>query len=89
MNRPGSDEVTRGEAERLEYDLDSRIIEFSGDAKFSESGNQIASSFIAYNIAEQRINAESSGQGDDKVKITFTPQESTMDETPDAEVENP
>ena len=89
MNRPGSDEVTRGEAERLEYDLDSRIIEFSGDAKFSESGNQIASSFIAYNIAEQRINAESSGEGDDKVKITFTPQESTMDETSDAEVEDP
>lgn len=89
MNRPGSEELTRGEAERLEYNLDSRIIEFSGNAKFSESGNQISSSFIAYNIAEQRINAESSGEGDDKVKITFTPQESDVVETPDAEVENP
>jgi lipopolysaccharide transport protein LptA len=89
MNRPDSDDLTRGEAERLEYNLDSRIIEFSGNAKFSENGNQIASSFIAYNIAEQRINAESSGEGDDKVKITFTPQESNADETPDAEVENP
>ncbi len=89
MHRPGSDDVTRGQAERLEYDLTNRIIEFSGNAKFSESGNQIASSFIAYNIAQQRINAESSGEGGDKVKITFTPQESTADETPDTEVDNP
>jgi len=89
MNRIDSDDITRGEAERLEYNLDSRIIEFSGNAKFSESGNQISSSFIAYNIAEQRINAESSGEGDDKVKITFTPQESGADEAPATEVENP
>ena len=92
MHRPDSDDITRGEAERLVYNLDTQIIEFSGDAKFSESGNQIASSFIAYNIAEQRINAESSG--DEKVKITFTPQDSntadtTADEEPDVEVENP
>jgi lipopolysaccharide export system protein LptA len=92
MSRPDSDDVTRGEAERLVYNLDTQIIEFSGDAKFSESGNQIASSFIAYNIAEQRINAESSG--DEKVKITFTPQDlntadTTADEEPDVEAENP
>jgi len=92
MHRPDSDDITRGEAERLVYNLDTQIIEFSGDAKFSESGNQIASSFIAYNIAEQRINAESSG--DEKVKITFTPQDSntadtTADEELDVEVENP
>ena len=92
MHRPDSDDITRGEAKRLVYNLDTQIIEFSGDAKFSESGNQIASSFIAYNIAEQRINAESSG--DEKVKITFTPQDSitadtTADEELDVEVENP
>jgi len=92
MHRPDSDNITRGEAERLVYNLDTQIIEFSGDAKFSESGNQIASSFIAYNIAEQRINAESSG--DEKVKITFTPQDlntadTTADEEPDVEIENP
>jgi len=92
MHRPDSGDITRGEAKRLVYNLDTQIIEFSGDAKFSESGNQIASSFIAYNIAEQRINAEFSG--DEKVKITFTPQDSntadtTADEEPDVEVENP
>jgi lipopolysaccharide transport protein LptA len=73
VRRPGSDEVTHAEAGLLEYNLDSGIVEFSEEAVFTEGGNQIASSFIAYNIKERRINAESSGEADDKVKITFTP----------------
>jgi len=75
VRRPDSEEPTQAQAGLLEYDLESGIIEFSGDAVFTEGGNQIASSFIAYNINERRINAQSSGEGDDKVKITFTPSE--------------
>lgn len=74
VQRPGSDELTHAEAGRLEYDITTGVIEFSDNAVFTEGGNQIASSFIAYNINERRINAQSSGNGDDKVKITFTPQ---------------
>jgi lipopolysaccharide transport protein LptA len=74
VRRPGSDENTHAEAGQLRYNLDTGIVEFSDNAVFTEGGNQIASSFIAYNIRERRINAQSSGQGDDKVKITFTPQ---------------
>ena len=74
VRRPGSDETTYAEAGLLEYNLETGVIEFSRDAVFTEGGNQIASSFIAYNISERRINAQSSGEGDDKVKITFTPQ---------------
>jgi lipopolysaccharide export system protein LptA len=74
VRRLGSDEVTYAEAGLLEYDLQTGVIEFSGNAVFTEGGNQIASSFIAYNINERRINAQSSGEGGDKVKITFTPQ---------------
>lgn len=75
VHRPGKDDVTRAQAKVLKYNLDTGIIEFSGDAVFTEGGNQIASSYIAYNIPDRRISAESSGSGDDKVKITFTPQE--------------
>ena len=82
VRRPGSAEETHARARRLKYNLDTGIIEFSGEAVFTEGGNQIASSFIAYNINERRVNAESSGDGDDKVKITFTPQEEAAgDET--------
>ncbi len=73
LRRPGSDEVTYAEAGRLEYDLKDGVVEFSEDAIITEGGNQISSSFLVYNILERRINAQSSGNGDEKVKITYTP----------------
>ena len=75
LQRPESDEITYAEAGRLEYDLGTGIVEFSDNAVITEGGNQISSSLLIYNIAEQRINAQSSGIGDEKVKITYTPVE--------------
>jgi lipopolysaccharide transport protein LptA len=72
MKRPGSEEVTYAEAGRLKYNLSTGVIEFSDEAKITESGNQISSSFLVYNITERRINAQSSGD-EEKVKITYTP----------------
>jgi lipopolysaccharide transport protein LptA len=73
LQRPGSDEITYAEANRLKYDLGTGVVEFSGNAVITEGGNQISSSFLVYNIPEQRINAQSSGDGDEKVKIIYTP----------------
>jgi lipopolysaccharide transport protein LptA len=73
LQRPESNEVTYAEAGRLEYDLGTGIVEFSDNAVITEGGNQISSSLLVYNITEQRINAQSSGIGDEKVKITYTP----------------
>jgi len=75
LKRPGSDGSTYAEAANLQYDIEDGVIEFSGNASITEGGNQISSSFLVYNINEQRINALSSGDGDSKVKITYTPQE--------------
>ncbi len=75
LQRPESDEVTYAEAGRLEYDLGTGIVEFSENAVITEGGNQISSSYLVYNITEQRIKAQSSANGDDKVKITYTPVE--------------
>jgi len=73
MQRPGSEETTYAEAGRLVYDFEKGVIEFSDQATITEGGNQISSSFLVYNILEQRINASSSGEGDPKVRITYTP----------------
>ncbi|MGI9270167.1 MAG: LptA/OstA family protein [Woeseiaceae bacterium] len=73
LRRLGSDEITYAEAGLLKYDLTTGIVEFSENAVITEGGNQISSSFLVYNIDEQRINAQSSGDGDEKVKITYTP----------------
>lgn len=83
IQRPGTDEKTYAEARQLKYNLSTGIVEFSGDAVLREGGNQVASSFLAYNIAERRFNAQSSGDGDDKVRITYTPKpEPQAEETP-------
>ena len=76
MQRPGSEVATHAEAGRLEYDFESGIIEFSGNATITEGGNQISSNYLVYNIEEQRINARSAGEGEPRVKIIYTPQDS-------------
>jgi lipopolysaccharide transport protein LptA len=73
LRRPESDEVTYAEAGQLDYDFSRGVIEFSGDAVITEAGNQISSNFLVYNIEEQRINAQSAGEGEPRVKITYTP----------------
>lgn len=87
LRRPGSEETTYAQAGKLKYDLNAGIVEFSGDAIITEGGNQISSSFLMYNIIEQRINAQSSADGDEKVKITVIPEtiptpETAGEETP-------
>ena len=73
MERPGTEQITYAEAGRLKYDFDAGVVEFSDNATITEGGNQIASNYLVYNIREQRINASSGGDGDPKVRITYTP----------------
>ena len=94
MQRPGSDDRTYAEAGKLVYNFDEGIVEFSDQATITEGGNQISSSFLVYNIREQRINASSGGEGDPKVRITYTPgpidavdQEKQEKEDPSGDVE--
>jgi lipopolysaccharide transport protein LptA len=73
LTRTAADDVTYAEAGNLKYDVVKGIIEFSDQATITESGNEISSNFLVYNILERRINADSSGVGEDRVRITYTP----------------
>lgn len=73
LKRPGSEEITYAEAGQLKYDFDAGTVEFSEHATITEGGNQISSSYLVYNIIEQRIKAQSGGEGDPRVRITYTP----------------
>jgi lipopolysaccharide transport protein LptA len=75
MQRPGTDVVTYAEAGRLQYDFEGGIVEFSENAVIIEGCNQISSNYLVYNIKEQRINAQSPADSDEKVKITYTPRD--------------
>ena len=80
LQRAGSDAITSAEAGRFSYDVPAGIIEFSDNATINESGNQISSNFLVYNIREQRIDADSSGDEDGRVRITYTPTNGTTAE---------
>ena len=84
MQRANSPDSTYAEAGRLEYDLAKGIIKFSEQATITENGNQISSSYLVYNIKEQLINAQSGGDGDSKVRITYTPKEAVQADAVDA-----
>ena len=73
LQREGVNEVTEAQAGRLTYDFAAGIVEFADDAVITEGGNQISSDYLVYNIKEQRINAQSAGEGQPRVKITYTP----------------
>lgn len=75
IQRPGSGTVTYAEAGKLVYDFSDGVVEFSGGATITEGGNRISSDYLVYNIDEQRIKAQSGGEGDAKVKITYTPED--------------
>ena len=87
MRRPGSTDTTYAEAGKLDYDFSTGIVEFSDNATITEGGNQISSNYLVYNIAEQRINAQSTGADGERVKITYTPKP-PEDESADGETED-
>jgi len=83
LKRSGTDDTTYAEAGKLSYDVVAGIIEFSDDATINESGNQISSNFLIYDIREQRIDADSSGEADGRVRITYTPTNGSLIESDD------
>jgi lipopolysaccharide transport protein LptA len=90
LTRPGSADTTYAEAGKLKYNIDDGIIEFSEEATITEKGNQISANFLVYDITEQRINADSSGSEDGRVRITYTPADPDEDDAdPDEENDNP
>jgi len=73
IRRPDTTETTYAEASLLNYNFQTGVVEFSGNAIITEGGNQISSNYLIYNIVEQRINAQSSGDDGERVKIRYTP----------------
>ena len=69
------DEVTRTSAiaNRIDYDFQKSLIDFSGNVSIEEGGNQISSEYLVYNIKDQSIQALSDSKENSKVKITYTP----------------
>ena len=92
LKRASASDTTYAEAGQLKYDVSRGIIEFSEQATITESGNEISSNYLVYNITERQINADSSGDAEDRVRITYTPTSDDSEQSPvqsDGDPENP
>ena len=89
LQRENADDFTYAEAGKLRYDVEVGMIEFSDNATITESGNEISSNYLVYNVLERKINADSSGNGDDRVRIRYTPTGGTDDPGPAREDDVP
>lgn len=68
-----NDQLARGRASRIDYDLASGNVRLEGDAWLTDGRNEINGPSLVYDLGAQRVVANS-GQGDQRVRITIKPQ---------------
>ncbi len=68
QRRPGA-EPTQGKAGVMEYDVAAATIRLSGDAWLSDGANEVSGERIAYDLAREYVTADSSGDGQIRMKI--------------------
>ena len=73
QKRTDSDEVARGHAREIVYDVTDGTVRLSDDAWLSDGHNQISGPELVYNIREQRVQAAAKPGTDDKVHIVIDP----------------
>tara|TARA_Y100000389_G_scaffold187662_1_gene209335 strand:- start:14266 stop:14910 length:645 start_codon:yes stop_codon:yes gene_type:complete len=87
IQRDGAEDATNASAEKLFYDVQNGIIEFSVNASITEGSNEITSDYFTYDIDKRRINADSMG-ANDPVRITYTPNNNLIEDKLSIEDEN-
>jgi len=73
QKRTDSDQIARGHAGEIIYDLSDGTVRLSDDAWLTDGKNEISSALLVYNIREQRVQAAVSPGTDQRVHITITP----------------
>jgi lipopolysaccharide transport protein LptA len=73
QQREKSGLLARGHAGRIEYDLQQGTVHLSDDAWLTDGQNEIKGQSLKYSVREQRVIAEASEQGAQRVKITINP----------------
>jgi lipopolysaccharide transport protein LptA len=73
QKRTDSDQIARGHAGEIVYDLSDGTVRLTDDAWLTDGQNEISSTLLVYNIREQRVQAAASPGTDQRVHITITP----------------
>jgi lipopolysaccharide transport protein LptA len=68
-----SEDIAHGRAGSIEYDFSSETIRMLQDAYLTDGHNDIRGQTLVYSIRDQRVLANASDQGDERVRITINP----------------
>ena len=71
QQRAGSDQIARGHADRIVYDVSDGTVRLADDAWLSDGQNEISGPLLVYNIREQRVQAAASPGTDQRVHISI------------------
>jgi lipopolysaccharide transport protein LptA len=72
--RADSQQLARGHADEIVYDVNDGTVRLSNDAWLSDGQNEISGPLLVYNIRAQRVQAGASAGTDERVHITIAPQ---------------
>jgi lipopolysaccharide transport protein LptA len=73
QKRADSDQVARGHAKEIVYNVTDGTVRLSNDAWLSDGHNEISGPLLVYNIREQHIQASTQQGGDERIHIKITP----------------
>ncbi|MCA1897876.1 lipopolysaccharide transport periplasmic protein LptA [Shewanella putrefaciens] len=61
-------------AKEIRYEMATRTLTLTGSASLDQAGSQVTGNLIRYNIIQQKLIAESTGSGDDRVITIIQPE---------------
>jgi lipopolysaccharide transport protein LptA len=73
QKRPDSDQMARGHAGEIVYDLNDGTVRLTNEAWLTDGQNEISGPLLVYNIREQRVQAATAPGTDQRVHITIAP----------------
>ena len=76
-------QVARGRAESIDYDVKAATVHLTGDAWLSDGNNEIRGNTLVYDIGRERVQANPSEKDPGGVKITINPPQKTPPAKPD------
>jgi lipopolysaccharide transport protein LptA len=74
QERAGSQQVARGRADEIVYDVSEGTVRLSNNAWLSDGQNEISGPLLVYNIKAQHVQAASSPGTSERVHIVIAPQ---------------
>jgi len=76
----GDNSKANGQANKISFNLNTRMISLDGDAQLFEAGNELKGQNIEYDIDAERLKANNKGKGNERVRLVFEPPSKTKNE---------